>query len=134
MISRAPVVQRLVRGFHTVGSPIATHVGSEEPVLVYTSKEHKVLKAASGRHWDGELLASEHRAKFFSLVPFFVESFFTEKSFVLQMRFYPKAQTMAMDVLKLDGVHTVHVPLDNVIPITKYDYWAASWRFWAKQH
>ena len=67
-------------------------------------------------------------------MPFFIESKFTSKSFVLQMQFYPKAELIALDLLKMDGVHTVHIPLTNLIPITKYDYWGASWAFWCKQH
>ena len=50
------------------------------------------------------------------------------------MQFYPKAKMIEMDMLHIDGVHTVMVPMTNVIPVTPYDYWAASWRFWCKQH
>jgi hypothetical protein len=134
LVNRAPIVQRLVRSIHTVNAPLASKIGSEEPVLVYQAKEHKELKAASGHNWDGNLMSSAHKAKFFGLVPFFVESYFADKSFVLQMNFYPEAKTLAFDVLKLDGVHTVHVPLTNLVPITKYDYWAVSWKFWTKQN
>jgi hypothetical protein len=134
MINRAPLVQRLVRNYHSVNAPVSSFLANEEPVLVYQAKEHADLKKASGESWDGNLMASSHTSKFFGFVPFFVESYFTQKSFVLQMQFYPQAKTVSMDVLKMDGVHRVYVPMTNVIPITRNDYWAASWKFWAKQN
>ena len=77
-------------------------------------------------------MATEHKAKVFSLIPFFVESAFTSKNFVLKMQFYPKAELMQIEVLRMSGVHTLYVPVSNIIPITRYDYWAASWKFWSK--
>ena len=41
---------------------------------------------------------------------------------------------MRFEVLKMSGVHSVYVPIKEVIPITKYDYWGASWKLWFKQH
>lgn len=134
MAQRSPLVQRLQRCYHSVHTPAATLIGSESPVLVYEAKEHKELKSASGDRWDSKLMSSGHVSKFFSLVPFFVEANFTAKQFVLQMEFFPQAKMLKFDVLRLDGVHTVYTPLTNVIPVTKYDYWAASWKFWTKQN
>ena len=125
---------RLMRSFHTIIRPTASLIAAETPVLVYEAKEHAQLKKASGSNWDGRLMATEHKAKVFSLIPFFVESAFTSKNFVLQMQFYPKAELMQIEVLRMSGVHTLYVPVSNIIPITRYDYWAASWKFWSKQH
>ena len=80
------------------------------------------------------MLRSSHKGKVFSLLPFFVESAFTRKNFVLRMDLYPKAELLQIDVLRMNGVISLYVPINNVIPITRYDYWAASWKFWCKQH
>ena len=77
---------------------------------------------------------TEHSSKVFSLVPFFFESRFTNKSFVLKMEVYPKAEMLGFEILQVGGVQTVYMPITNLIPITKYDYWAASWKFWTKQN
>ena len=50
------------------------------------------------------------------------------------MDLYPKAELLQIDVLRMNGVISLYVPINNVIPITRYDYWAASWKFWCKQH
>ena len=50
------------------------------------------------------------------------------------MSLYPKAEMLGVEVLTMDGVQTMIVPINEFIPITKYDYWAASWRFWSKQN
>jgi len=72
------------------------------------------------------LIATGHKAKVFSLIPFLIESAFTSKNFFLQMKFYPKAELMQIEVLWMRGVHTLYVPDANIIPITRYDYWASS--------
>ena len=63
-----------------------------------------------------------------------VESQITPKQFVLRMELYPEAGFLKMHSLRMSGVHTFFVPIANVIPITKYDYWGASWKLWFKQH
>ena len=132
MASRSLVCQRLARFSHSIQSPPASLIANETPVLVYQAKEHGDLKECRGAGFDSNLMQSKEKSKFFSLMPFLIESHFTPKNFVLQMQLYPNANILEMDVLHIDGVHTVQVPLDNVIPITKYDYWGASWRFWCK--
>jgi len=77
---------------------------------------------------------SPHRAKVFSLLPFLVEGALTPKNFVLKMELFPNAELMRLQVLRFSGVQTVYVPVNNIVPITKYDYWGASWRLWFKQH
>ena len=136
MLARATMLNRAAtRQFHSIARPAADAIASESPVTVYEAKEWADLKQCSNSGaFDNRLMASEHRGKVFSLLPFFVEAGFTKKSFVLQMEFYPKAQMLKMDVLRMDGVHSQFVPMTNVIPITRYDYWAASWKFWTKQN
>lgn len=80
------------------------------------------------------MMRSDHRGKVFSLLPFLIESSMTEKNFVLRLELFPKASYLRFHVLKFSGVEKVSVPIAQVIPITKYDYWAASWKLWMKQH
>ena len=79
-------------------------------------------------------MRSEHKAKFFSLIPFQIESRFAPKHFVLRMELFPEAGYLKLHTLRLAGVQVVWVPLKQVIPITPYDYWCASWMVWFKQH
>ena len=57
-----------------------------------------------GRRFTDEIMRSEHRAKFFSLIPFFIESRFSQKYFVLRMQVYPEAGYLKMHILRLGGV------------------------------
>ena len=41
---------------------------------------------------------------------------------------------MQIEVLRMTGVHNFYVPVSNIIKIIRYDYWAASWKFWSKQN
>ena len=34
----------------------------------------------------------------------------------------------------MSGVQTSYISVKDIIPITRYDYWGASWRLWFKQH
>merc|ERR1711957_503756 len=77
--------------------------------------------------------ASPLKSKFFSLMPFFVESAMTPKFYIVKMELYPGAELLALHTLGMTGVHTA-VPVKEIIPITKYDYWCASWKFWSKQN
>ena len=121
-----------------VAAPAASAINSETPVVVYDSKEFKQLSQISqtrGASFEGSLGSTEHKAKVYSLLPFLVESAFTSKSFVLRMQLYPKAGLLQFDTLEYSGVETSYVPLNQVIPITKYDYWcAAAWRPFFKQN
>ena len=79
-------------------------------------------------------MRSEHRAKFFSLIPFFVESRFATKYFVLRMELFAASGYLKLDVLRLGGVFEMWVPVKEVVPITPYDYWCAQWVVWFKQN
>ena len=122
------------RSVHVIGRPASSLVYGETPITVYEGKEYKGLKEISPQYWDSTLTQTEHSSKVFSLVPFFFESRFTNKSFVLKMEVYPKAEMLGFEILQVSGVQTVYMPITNLIPITKYDYWAASWKFWTKQN
>jgi hypothetical protein len=84
--------------------------------------------------WDSMLGSSPHKAKVYSLIPFFMESALSKKYFVLRMEVYPKAELLKLETLTMFGVHTQYMPVNEMIPITRYDYWGASWKFWCKQN
>ncbi len=50
------------------------------------------------------------------------------------MSLYPKAGYLHYEVLSWLGVRSVYVPITNIVPITKYDYWGASHKWWGKQN
>ena len=80
------------------------------------------------------MISSGFKGKFFSLIPFFIESRFTEKNFVLKMEFFPEAKYLLLHTLTINGVKKHYMPMKDIIPITPYDYWAASWQCFMKQH
>ena len=85
--------------------------------------------------FDGNMMSSPHRGKVFSLVPFMIESAFTEKNFVLSMNLFPNAKYLKLEMLTFTGVETEYVPVAEMIPITKYDYWAChNYMPFFKQH
>ena len=109
---------------------------NESGILIYNSNEFKQLNDASqpGRNFTDEIFRSEYKSKFFSLIPFFVESRFTTKHFVLRMELFDKAGYLKLHVLRLGGVYEHWVPIKQVVPITPYDYWVAQWMVWFKQN
>ena len=121
-----------MRSIHTIARSPAVAVGNETPVTVYDSPEFKQLQEATSRNFHDDLFRSEHKAKFFSLIPFFVESRITGKHFVLKMELFSNAGYLKMHVLRLSGVQEHWVPLKQIVPITPYDYWCASWLLWFK--
>lgn len=131
---RSPLLRTMARSVHTIARPASSVIGLEEPVNVYEGREHAELKKMSTYYWDRELMGSQHRGKVFSLLPFFAESRLSHKNFVLKMQLYPKAELLHVEVLRMDGVQSLYVPVNSMIPITKYDYWAASWKLWTKQN
>ena len=50
------------------------------------------------------------------------------------MEVFPEAGFLRMHTLRLYGVQQVYLPINEVIPITKYDYWCASWLCFFKQN
>mmetsp|Transcript_2609 Transcript_2609/g.4368 ORF Transcript_2609/g.4368 Transcript_2609/m.4368 type:complete len:117 (-) Transcript_2609:37-387(-) len=58
----------------------------------------------------------------------------TKKHFVLQLEVFPKSQFLKFYTLKLNGVEEYYLPLRDLIPITKYDYYAVSYACFMKQN
>lgn len=50
------------------------------------------------------------------------------------MEVFPKSDYLKMYVLRMGGVFEMYVPVKEIIPITRYDYWCASWVCWFKQN
>ena len=50
------------------------------------------------------------------------------------MELFPSASFLRLHAVTMNGMETSYVPISQVIPITPYDYWAASWLCWFKQH
>ena len=50
------------------------------------------------------------------------------------MELLPNTETLKLHVLRLGGVYEMFVPIKEIVPITPYDYWCASWTMWFKQH
>ena len=53
---------------------------------------------------------------------------------MLRLELFPKAEYLRFHTLQLGGVQQVYLPIKNLIPITKYDYWGAQWLVFFKQH
>ena len=56
------------------------------------------------------------------------------KHYVLRMELLPKSQSLKLHVLKMGGVFEMYVPVNQMVPITPYDYWCAQWTLFFKQH
>ena len=120
--------------------PLNQVLVGDEPLTVYTAKQYEELKNI--RWWtyhhltyqSNVVVSKEIQSKHMSLVPFFFESGFTHKFFVIKMSLDPKAGYLHYETLGWNGVQSVYVPVANVIPVTKYDYWAVSRHVWFKQH
>ncbi len=124
-----------VRNFgHVVASSPSQSIGDEKPVPVYTASEFDDFKAISGEGFTSAVCSSPVKGKFFSLLPFQMESRFYAKHFVLKMELFPKSAYMKMHVLKFSGVEEIFVPVQMVVPITPYDYWSAHPMFFTKQN
>ena len=129
------IMRNAARCYHTIQRAASASIGAEKPVVVYEALEHASFKTAHESHdWNSNIMASEHKAKFFSLLPFFFEANVTRKHLVIKLEVYPEAGLLSMHTLGLKGVYQSYVPVADLLPITKYDYWCASWRLWAKQN
>ena len=113
----------MARGIHTYGLSTQS-LENNQTVLVYSSDEFEPFKklTETGNFFD-EVYKSELRKKYLSLIPFFIESRFAPKNFVLRMDLLPDAKYLKFQSLTWTGVHTSYEPLRYVVPITPYDYW-----------
>ena len=122
-------------GIHSVAvSPIQA-TRNETSVLVYNSPDYESFaKASESGRWNDEIVRTQNKSKFFSLIPFFVESRITSKYFVLRMEAFPESKFLKLHILRLGGVFELYVPLSEMVPITPYDYWCVSWVLFFKQN
>jgi len=75
--------------------------------------------------WQDCVMSTGFKAKYFGLLPFFVEDRQTtraQKKFVLKMELYPETKYMKFTFAMLSGVNVRFEPLVDVVPITAGDY------------
>ena len=107
-------------------------------ITVYEGPNFSEFKEASSAgnigSWDHAILGKpELRSKFFGLLTFQWESNFAAKNWVMKMELMPESKLLKFHVLKTNGLQQIYMPINNMIPITKYDYWCASWLCFLKQ-
>ena len=96
--------------YHSIASSGVKATQGERAITVYSSPEYDSFsgasKSASGHvsSWDSQLMASPHKSKFFSLIPFQIESKFTAKNFVLKLELFPGSKFLCFHTLTLNGV------------------------------
>ena len=130
-----PLLRNAMRSYHSIGRSAQSVIAGEAPIKVYDCKEYDLLKQASDSgNFVNQMTSGPHAAKVYSLIPFFLESAFTNKHFVLKMELFPEAGYLRLQTLRMGGVQTMHMPIKCMIPITRYDYWGASWKCWNKQN
>ena len=78
--------------------------------MVYDSKEFDGFSKASETSngdlsaWDSGVSAQGLKGKFYSLLPFQLESKITQKKFILRMEVFPEAKFLRLHALTLNGV------------------------------
>ena len=117
----------MARGIHTYGVSTTTleqENAKGNNVLVYSAPELKQFQdiQSSGNFFE-QVYKSDLRKKYLSLVPFFIESRFAPKRFVLSMEYMPDIKYLKFQSLYFNGISTHYEPVRYVIPITSYDYW-----------
>ena len=71
---------RMTRMFHSINVSGVKATSNETPVLVYNSEEFSTFGSLSDKangevdDWDHSILNSSAKSKFFSLIPFHIES------------------------------------------------------------
>ena len=108
----------------------------EDPVPIYQAHEYDQIKSLPSKThtYVSEMLRSPMKPKIFSLLPFYAEAAFTSKHFVSKMSVLPESGQLHMEILTMEGLESQYVPVSHIVPITKYDYWGASWKLWSKQN
>ena len=126
------------RGVHMIARPAQDSIGSEAPIPVFEAHMLKELQAAHAKN-SGPMgflreIGSENQNKLYGLIPFFWESLRTDKHYCLALNVYPQARQLEFTILHMvKGPQKVYLPIENCIPVTKYDYWGAHKR-WSKQN
>ena len=78
--------------------------------MVYNSNDFEGFNKASENSngnlsaWDSSVGANGLKGKFFSLIPFQLESKITAKKFILRMEVFPEAKFLRLHALTLNGV------------------------------
>ena len=80
MLTKSIKLRSVGRAYHSVNRSGVLATKNETPVPVYSSEEFKIFSQSSERaagnvsSWDSQVMNSPHKAKFFSLLPFQIES------------------------------------------------------------
>jgi len=120
------------RNNHVIANPAASAISKDAPVTVYEGDMYNY--AANSWNSLSNIRDGPHASKYKGLIPFWLESLTTRKHYVLKLSVYPQARILKFDVCDLkNGTRPIYLPIDQVIPVTKYDYWGAH-RLWAKQN
>eukprot|EP00345_Euplotes_harpa_P012266 CAMPEP_0168353266 /NCGR_PEP_ID=MMETSP0213-20121227/23140_1 /TAXON_ID=151035 /ORGANISM="Euplotes harpa, Strain FSP1.4" /LENGTH=203 /DNA_ID=CAMNT_0008364827 /DNA_START=1 /DNA_END=612 /DNA_ORIENTATION=+ len=117
---------------HTIGKSTQS-LQNEDSVLVYDSPEFKDLSLVDRQVWFKHITQSPHCKKYMELIPFFLESRYRSKNFVLRMELLPHSEYLRFYTLRLSGVYEKYVPIKYLVPITKYDYYQLTARVFFKQ-
>ena len=117
---------------HTIGKS-TLNISKDTPVTVYEAKEYNDLHNIKKQEWFKEVLRCSHTSKYMELIPFFIESRYKSKNFVLKMELLPKNEYLRFYTLQLSGVYEKYVPVKTLVPITKYDYAVFQNRVFFKQ-
>ena len=78
--TRRLMARQQVRAYTSISKSGIAAAEAESPVLIYDSPEFNSFSGASAQAggslptWDSQIMASPHKAKFFSLLPFQIES------------------------------------------------------------
>ena len=125
LISKHSYMNRLTSvhfmNYHTIGKTRSS-LETDVPVSVYESKEYNELSQISKDQWFKQISKSAATDKYMSLMPFFVESWYNHKNFVLKMELLPNNEYLKFYTLSISGVHEKYEPLKYIVPVAKYDY------------
>ena len=78
--TRRLMARQQARAYTSINRSGVAATEGEQPVLVYNSQEYDSFSGASNQasgnvqSWDSLVMGSPHRSKFFSLLPFQIES------------------------------------------------------------
>ncbi|CAI2381463.1 unnamed protein product [Moneuplotes crassus] len=120
-------------GYHTIGKSKNSLV-KEESVNVYLGQEYEELSNISSEQWFNGITRSTAANKYVSLLPFFMEARFKQKSFVLRMDLLPESEYLKFYTLTLSGIAEKYEAIKNIVPVTRYDYRAIYGRILMKQN
>ena len=125
IISKYSYMNRFVpaqaMSYHTIGQSRSALEG-EIPINVYKAEEYDELKQISHDDWFKGIVKSSAAKKYMGLMPFFMESRYSPKNFVLKMDLLPENEYLRFYTLTLSGVAEKYEPLKHIVPVARYDY------------